>query len=267
LKEKSRNISIYYYFIRDKRVNGTLFYCFEYFEFLNRFNNAYFYIYDISEKDLEFVKNIFRKRYNFKDEILEKIIPINSLIGVYNSQSQKNLILDTRTFNKLFPLIKEDIYVFMSGGNNHYDEKKILNMPKSKIKNIYYYGSYEYQNYEIFEYLKFNFEIFKKFKNPKNGKIFTSSRLMKEKKDAKDPNKFFNIFEEYEKFKYIHNLRDVNNRFIPECFFYERELEFVNEIKEIDSAVLRYEDCLNRNLEKYKLTKDDKIIQGILNDN
>jgi len=260
LKEKLHN-SVYYYFIKDKKINGTLFYCFEYFEFLNNYRDTYFYIYDISKEDLEFVKNIFKNKYNFNEEILEKIIPINNIREIYNSQGYKNLILDIRTFNKISPFLKNDIYAFVNERGNLF---------KSKIKKIFYYGSYDYQSYDIYNILKFNFNIFKPFENPKNGKEFISAGNLKnlpKNVDKKKPNEFFNIFKEYEKFKYIHNYLDVNNRFIVECFFYERELEFVNEIKVIDSAVLRYEDCLNGNLEEYKLTKDDKIIQGILNDN
>jgi len=257
-------VSVYYYAIKDKKINGTLFYCFEYFEFLNKFIDTYYYIYDMSDEDLEFVKNVFREKYDFDENLLDKIKNINNIREIYASQNKRNLILDTRTFNKFFPLIKNNLYVFMSGGNAYYDEKTALNMPKSKIKNIKYYGSYDYQNYEIFEYLKFNFDIFKKFDNPKNGKKFISSCQMKEGKDSKKPNLFYNIFKDYEKFKYIHDLRDVNNRFIVECFHYDRELEFINEIDEIDSSILRYDDCRDGNILRYKLDKNDKIIKDIL---
>jgi len=258
-------ISVYYHFLKNKKVNGTLFYCFEYFEFLNRFEDTYFYIHKINEEDLEFVKNIFKERYEFDHTLLDKIIATDDIKSVYKSQSPKNLCLDIRTFDTIGPLIQGDFYVFVNGNN---DQSEYV-LTRSKMKNIKYYGSYEYQNFDEYNILKLNFDIFKKFDSPSESEQFESSGGMKNirNKHSKKPSTFINIFEKYKTFKYIHNTMDTNNRFIPECFYYGRELEFVDECKIQDSSIFRYNDCKSGNLNKYRLDKDDKIIQDILNDN
>jgi len=256
-----QGISVYYHFLKDKKVNGTLFYCFEYFEYLSRYEkNTYFLIYQINSEDLEFVKNIFKSKYNFDYILLDRIISINSIKEIYEFQGLKNLILDIRTFNSVYSLIQGSIFAFVN-------ERGAL--PRSKMKNIYFYGSYDYQSYDIYCTLKFNFDIFKQSNNPLNGKVFTSGGLLNKlgRENSKKPNEFFNIFDEYESFRYIHNTLDVNNRFIVECFYYNRDLEFVQEIRLRDSAVIRFEDCIRGHIMKYRLDYFDRIVQDILDDN
>ena len=261
---KNLKISVYYHFLKDKKINGTLFYCFEYFVFLNKFNDTYYYIHKIDTKDLEFVKEVFKTKYDFDHKLLDKIIPVNAISEIYKSQGNKNLCLDVLSFNSIHPFIQNNFYVFENGNSGG----KYFKPQKSKIKNIKYYGSYNYQQYEKYCTLKLNFDIFKKFEEPIEDNCFTSMGMVKNTKDknTKKSNVFINIFEKYKRFKYIHNILDANNRIIPECFFYKRELEFVDECKIIDSAVLRYEDCRKGNLKNYWLSKDDEIIQDILDD-
>jgi len=263
--QNNQKISVYYHFLKDKKINGTLFYCFEYFAFLNKFRDTYYYIHKIDENDLEFIKSIFKLKYDFNYKLLDRIIAINSISEIYKSQGDKNLCLDILSFNSVHPFIQNDFYVFENGNSGGPNFRP----SKSKIKNIKYYGSYDYQQYEEYCILKLNFDIFKNFEEPKNNDCFISMGMTKNSKDknTKKPNTFINIFEKYKKFKYIHNILDADNRFIPECFFYKRDLKFIDECKIIDSAVLRYNDCKNGNLKNYWLDENDKIIQDILNDN
>ena len=253
------NVSIYYHFIKDKKINGTLFYCFEYFIFLNIYKDTFFYIYQIGERDLEFIKNVFKKKYNFNFDLLDKIKPINNIKELYKSQGYKNIFLDVRSFYNIGSLIQNKCYVFVNENDKKYPHR-------NTSKDVSFYGCYEYQDYDFYNILKLNFDIFREFDSvPDNEEHFISAGKMG--RVTKEPNKFINIFKEYSKFMYIHNIKDTNNRFIPECFFYNKDVEFVNEIDIKDSSIIRYNDCKAGNLKNYWLSKEDKIIQDVLNDN
>lgn len=267
------NISIFYYLIKNKKINGSLFYCFEHFVFLNKYKHTTFFLYDCSEEDLTLVVDIFKDRYNFDYCILDRIVIVNSVTELYKIESDKCLFLDTRSFEKVFRFttIKECLVYC----NDYF--KPI----KSKFKKIKYYGYYDYQNFEVEQMLQINFDIFKPIKNKKTDTAFVSSPYTDQSKlipflDIKEPNIITkgaenhhkNLFEKFDTL-YIYQIRhDVNNRAIPEAFFYSKKV--VVKYKDntfIDSVKLRYDDCMDGNLKKYWLDDNNKIIKSMLEQN
>jgi len=264
-------LGVFYHIIEHKIVNGSLFYAFEYFEFLNKFEDTYLFLFTNNDH-LENILKYLKQRYTSKN--WNKIIQINNIKELYNCNVNKALFLDTRSFHNIYCFLKTtEVLVY----NSSYVFNKTL--PKSKLKNIYYFGYYYYQDYEIQQLLQINFECFKDIDKSDN-KTFISSGTLNDKlvkniiQDynddkylLKDNMKFYNnIFESFDKLIYIHNFLDTNNRLIVESFYYGKEVEYIHYNSNLrkDSSFFRYLDCKAGNIKKYYLTKDNKIIKKML---
>ena len=143
--------NILYAFQEHKKINGTLFYCFEYFVFLKeRDPSVVFNIYKITAQDLDMIKDVFVSRYNFNCKILNDILPVNNIRDLAKLKNIKTLILDVNTLRQSYIFIKNDIICYANKGY-----QKI----QSKDKEISYFGYYNYQNYGHKCRLKFYFDI------------------------------------------------------------------------------------------------------------
>jgi hypothetical protein len=260
-------VGVVYKFKPKNKINGTLFYCFEYFKFLEKFCDCKFYITDISTKDLELVNKIFEEKYNTN---LNNIIPIKT-IDLYRLNLNKTLILDIHTFYNVKEFLTNEIHCFSN------DEHEVFRYKNER--KVIYYGSYNYQNYDVFSYLKLNFGIFKQF--DKSGEAIFISALNQEyiknelpRWKRTFPNKEIilkknyegrgNIFELIDSVHYVHTGRDTNNRIIPESFYYGKKITYENRHVETDSISFRTEDILKNGLKNYTLTEEDEVIKGML---
>ena len=266
---------ILYNFITQKKVNGTLFYCFEYFIFLNKFKYTEFWIYDISEKDFKYIIEIFKNKYNFDHKLLKqiKIFHIKDALKA----PEKVIILDNRTYENLrlfFP--NSQVLWHKTEGSNEFITTK------THEKDITF-GSYSYQKYEVHQHLQFHFDIYKKLEKSEN-KIFISSLSITEEQTKKylfsynvlyNENKIFfkndnkhhkNLFENFNVLLYVknHNI-DTNNRLIVESYFYDKIIILVDK-EQNDSAFLRLKKLNEYGIEPFVLTKENKLIQEYLNE-
>lgn len=260
-------IGVVYKFKPKNKLNGTLFYCFEYFKFLKKYCDCKFYITDLNEKDLNLVKRIFREKY---DTDLEGIIPIKT-VELYKLNLDRTLILDIHTFYNVKEFLTNEIHCF---SNDCHEMFRYKNNRK-----VIYYGSYSYQRYDVFNYLKLNFDIFKKFDSFENS-VFISAlneehlrnqkskyveRFSDKNVIIKDRNSGIgNIFEVVDSIHYLHNGRDTNNRIIPEAFYYKKKITFESFYPEVDSSLLRFEDIQNNGLLNYTLSENDEMIKSCL---
>lgn len=261
--------AVLYYFKNHKKINGTLFYCFEYFIFARKSDpNVRFIIYDISPADLKNVCAIFIEKYIFKHEWLKDIVAKNSVNELYQLKVQKILVLDIHTLEKLYYFLRADIVCYSNDTHQ---------MTRSHQKKITYYGHYQYQNYDYDVRLKFNFDIFKPLQKVKKGRLFISSRLFnyddfeipKELRHLKPlykhPNNHVsNLFEQFEDVFYFHSSLDKNNRLIPECFFYQKKIYIEFNGIYNDSVYLRYKDIMDSGLDNYKLNSEDPMLGDFL---
>jgi hypothetical protein len=248
------------------KINGSLFYCFEYFKFLRNFVDVKFYIVDISKNDYDLVLKMFSEKYNTD---FQNIITIKS-IDLLRIKLDKTLILDIKTFYDCKEFLTNDIHCFSNEEHSFFRYKN--------NKKVTYYGSYDYQNYDLFCYLKLNFSIFKIMdKNPEG--VFISSRNIKYIEIHKDEwfkkfkkpiilkkiqNGFGNIFEMIDTVCYVHTERDTNNRIIPEAFFYNKNVFIEKRCDIIDSTILRYDDIMKNGLKNYTLDETDLMIRSCL---
>ena len=113
-------------------------------------------------------------------------------------------------------------------------------------RSVTYYGSYDYQNYDVFNYLKLNFSIFKDI--IKSGdKTFVSgvypflglekyldmdNVIKKEHYMGRG-----DLFELISSVVYIHSSLDTNNRIIPEAFYYSKKIKIIEELENIIDSV------------------------------
>ncbi len=259
--------SVIYTFIDANKINGSLFYCYEYFLILDELSNSKFIITDIyKEEDKKLIQEAINDKY--KEEYQKDIIFINKKTDIYKETKEymKCLILDINTYMNVYQLLapkKENQYVFI---DEYYKKFNIPNLYNS-------YGSYYYQEpYGKFYYLKLGFKYHKECSC--GEKTFISSRdteyIKKYEKDnillKSEHSILKNLFNKINKIVYIHLKLDTNNRIIPEAFYHNKEVEIINELKDIkDSTELRYFDILKNGLDNYTLTENDELIKEIIN--
>lgn len=251
-------IGVVYKFQPYNKLNGSLFYCFEYATFLR----ANLYLVDINEKDLALVKDILLSKYSAP---VENIVSVSST-QLYFLKLDATLILDVKTFYRCKEFLTGDIHVF---SNEPHDMFRYKNG-----RNVTYYGSYDYQNYDVFNYLKLNFNIFDTLKKQGNG-VFISGAHIPDGYQYPDPNRrvivkkhdqgFGNLFEMVDTVHYIHSGMDTNNRIIPEAFYYNKTVTIEDNAPHvIDSATLRYNDIIKNGLGNYTLTNEDEMVKACL---
>ena len=254
---------ILYYFLNNKPINGSLFYCFEYFIFLNDYKDTEFWIYGIAEKQLNNIKQIFINKYDFEINLLNKIKCCK--IKDFTKKFSKVIILDNNTYNNLRGFLKSKVLL-------HNTNNKSL---KNKNIDDIVFGSYYYQNRDVKQHLQFHFKIFKKLINVKDNifisfpertleqslKYLKSKNILVHKKTFIKNNKHtFNLFENFNTFVYIHNIFDTNNRLIVESFYYDKKIIIFDDFKK-DSINIRYKELNNKGIDYFKLTLNNKLIK------
>lgn len=258
-------LGVVYKFKPHNKINGTLFYCFEYFKFLRKFVDAKFYIVGISARDLENVLTIFEEKYN---TTFDNIIPIK-ITDLYKLGLDQTIILDIMSFY--------DCKEFLTGNIHCYSNESHDVFRYKNHRTVTYYGSYDYQNYDVFSYLKLNFEIFKPFESvpgvfvsaPDQKHIGLNLEIYKQKFKKpiilkKNYEGNGNIFEMIDAVHYVHTSQDRDNRIIPEAFYYGKIVTIEDLYPIIDSAQLRFQDCAENGLKNYTLTEQDEIVQACL---
>jgi hypothetical protein len=170
-----------------------------------------------------------------------------------------------------------DCKEFLTGEVHCYSNESHEMFRYKNDRTVTYYGSYDYQNYDVFSYLKLNFEIFKPF-GSKPGVFISSPDHNWIKSNLEHYKELFkrpiilkkhhigngNIFDMIDAVHYVHTSQDRDNRIIPEAFYYGKEITIEDRYPIIDSVQLRYRDCIENGLVNYTLTEDDAMVQACL---
>lgn len=261
------NYGVVYKFKPHNKINGTLFYCFEYFKFLRKFVDAKFYIVGITEQDLNLVTGILSDKYN---TTVDNLIPV-TLTELYKIKLDRTLILDINTFYDCKEFLTNEIHCF---SNDTHDMFRYKN-----DRTVTYYGLYPYQRYDVECVLKLNFEIFRPLQQQGHG-VFISAldqkyvriRMAQWKEQFNKPitvkkshGGVGNLFDYIDSVHYVHTERDTNNRIIPEAFFYNKTVTLEEPYNlPVDSIRLRYNDIVANGLGNYTLTDTDPMVQACL---
>lgn len=267
-----------------KKINGTLFYCFEYFVFLKRYikdlkfiflydsAGAYFRVTD-DYTDIEYFKSIFKEKYNFDHEYLNDIIPLKPL--EFMRASIKNaMMFDVHSYKVCLDYLGRTKNVLLYC--NKPEGKQYLNRRPERDT---FYGWYE--NYQFFN-KKTRLKMYRnihKTTDVSGDKIFITSPNADNKKIAeklnldlnniytKEPNKHItNLFEKICKIVYWHSGdNDANNRMIVEAFIHNIPIEIYDNGFKNDSVYDRKVLIETNRVDELMLSEDDLMIQDFLN--
>lgn len=259
---------VIYVFKNHRKINGSLFYCFEYFLYSWQFDkNIKYFISNIDEKNFQKVLHIFSERYHFGPEVLENIVRIEKKVDFYSLKLSKVLYLDVHSFQQVHFVLPCETLCYSDEPHE---------MERSKLKDVVYYGYYHYQPFDKKEKLKFFFDAYKEIKKGKNAMFVTSQNFMYEKAIIpselqekklfyKKPNDHFSdLFEQFDTLFYVHTHRDTNNRLVPESYFYNKKVYIQYTDLQRDSIYYRDQEIREKGLVPYTLSQNDQIISDFL---
>jgi len=223
---------------------GIFFYTIEYYNYLlnNNFN-----IYLITSFPRSIYNFYIRDKYNIEKlnkKFFKNIIYIKNHDTIFDIENL--IILDYTTFNNL-----KEKFIFRKLFYNYGNDLDSLNESfyekyQNFKKEVITFGDKELELKVDYHYpLCLDFSIFKEIKKISNNVFYEkkSNNIFDRKRGLKNFHKIFN--------KYIYDIKDFYdraNRLIPECKFYNKEIELINYNKN-DSILLRY----NRSWKDYDL--------------
>lgn len=258
---------VIYKFKTHKKLNGTLFYCYEYCQFLRNWVDAKLYLVGISPDDLRLVETLFAQKYNHP---INNIVPVERVTDVYKLKLDKTVILDVDTFYGFKEFLTNDIFCY---SNDTHPMFRYAN-----DRRVTYFGSYDYQPRDVFSYLKLGMSMFKTCGSQRG--VFISS--MNSDYIAKNMNSWRrsfdcpiilkkpqdgvgNLFDYIDSVHYVHTSRDKNNRIIPEAFFHNKQVTIERPYPlDTDSVQLRFDDITSNGLANYMLDETDQLITSCL---
>jgi len=222
------NILFYHLFF----LNGNIFYSIEYSYYLKNYYKTIIMV--PSQKFLDSLYEKWIEKYNKEKlyKILKKVIFIKE--DSCKIISKNLLILDYSSFQKLDKNVFAQKIIYNYGD----DEKSLKHQLRSK--RVITIGDYQIGCKVDHHYpLCLNFKLFKTLDEilPIKEDVFHEYKnedIMDRKRNIKDFHSSFNklIFEK-------HNFWERANRIIPECKFYNKEIELITD-DPFDSANLRY---------------------------
>lgn len=261
---------VVYKFQKHNKLNGTVFYCFEYFCFLKNHIDCKFYVVGASDRDISLLKSMFAAKYELNNNELGGIISIKTT-ELYSLNLDRTLILDVKTFYSVKAFLTNEVFCF--------SDKTHDKFRYSDSRTVKYFGSYLYQEYDEYCLLKLNFDIFKQYDVQENG-VFLSCpnyHILEENK-AKYKERFDgqkiiekkhflghgDLFRLVDTVLYIHTIIDTNNRIIPEAFHYRCVITIDEHCEVEDSVKLRFDDISANGLGGYTLRENDIMVRSMM---
>lgn len=257
---------VVYKFKPHNKLNGTLFYCYEYYRFLVDLGvDVEFYIIDIDQANIRLVDEVFDQKYkNYNG-----FTPVRSVIDLYKLKLEKTLFLDVDSFYRCKEFCTGDIHCFSNELHDNYQYRD--------NRHVTFYGIYHYQIFDVECMLKLNFSIFKECKSEPG--VFVScldpthikNNINRYKREFERPiilkkshSGQGNLFDYIDHVHYVHVQRDTNNRIIPEAFYHGKSVSVEEVYNENDSIMMRYNDIIENGLSNYTLTEDDEMVKACL---
>jgi len=259
-------IGVVYKFKPHNKLNGTLFYCYEYYRFLKTLVDVKFYIVGITDGDRQLINKVFSEKYV---DYVDEIVPVQRIVDLYRIKLQQTLILDVHTFYMCKEFLTGRIHCFSNETHDMYKYKD--------LREVIFYGIYSYQRYNVKNMLKLNFDIFKPCET-KSGVFISCLDQTHLKDNIRKYEKQFdkpiilkqshsgqgNLFDLIDHVHYVHVQQDTNNRIIPEAFHHNKTVTIEEVYTYKDSIRMRYDDILENGLSTYTLTYDDEMVKACL---
>ena len=256
-----------------KPINGTMFYCFEYYVFLKQYCPDLKFIHlSSSQPTVDYFKEIFIDKYQFDMALLDDVIPLNR-IQLMSSVIKCVIMFDVRSY------IEAKDYLGRASKVLLYCNKE-EGMPYLNYRsNHTFYGWYDsYQAYNVKNRLKLYPAIHKIFLDRPGNKTLVSSPngdnaaianmlgLDMDNVLIKKPKVHFTgLFERINKIVYYHvGKNDANNRIIVEAAIHDMDIDVHINGHESDSVYDRYNVIKSGNVSELLLTEDDRMVQDFL---
>ena len=129
--------AVLYNFITHKKINGTLFYCFEYFCLLKKYNSDIkFVIFNCSFDDLNYIKSIFNDKYSFNEQFLDDIIVIQRYSDIIKLKLKNVLTLDVRTYETLYAFLQKSKIFAYANDSHQFLNKNLKKKGASSMKTL-----------------------------------------------------------------------------------------------------------------------------------
>lgn len=264
-----------------KKINGTLFYCFEYYTFLKQYipDLKFIFVWGFSPlnlwkngPELDYFKEVFKDKYNFDHTILNDIVAMTP-IEYMKSHVTNAAMFDVHSYKMVQDFLGRTKNVLL-----------YCNKPDGKLyfgkrpERDTFYGWYDgYQFYNVKTRLKIYKEMHK-VSNTRGTKAFISSpngdnlAIAKElnmKLDDvyfKEANKHYNnLFEQIGKIVYWHTgSNDANNRMIVEACIHNMPIEIYTNGHEGDSVYDRKTLIEQGRVSEFFLTEDDAMVKDFI---
>lgn len=261
-------VGVVYKFSAYNKVNGSLFYCYEYCQYLRNFCDCVLYIVNASPNDALTISALFDAKYTVPTNNIKYL---SRVTDIYRERLDKTLVLDINTFNATRAFLTNEILCYSNSTHEMFQYKD--------GRHVTYFGSYDYQRFDVFSYLKLNFDLFKPCKH--GDGVFISGTdvtymtareheyialfspkpiILKSKVGG-----IGDIFDHIDSVHYVHTKQDKNNRIIPEAFFHNKMVTMSSPLNiPIDSAQLRYDDITANGLSGYTISEQDNMVQACL---
>ena len=262
-------IKIIYKWQPFNKINGTLFYSFEYLiQLLLLDKEIEFCIYNITDiNDIKMIIASFKDKYDGLDNVLNFIKYYPSGLQLAKLKDDcKIMFFDVYTFNDIGLFYKDNIKTLYINNNYANTSKQLIKQP-----NTQYFGYYDYQIVDE----NFNKSILKvgcKFQKrfSKGNNIFINENV-KESNIPYERNHIYkqhdkihkNLFDNIYKIIYIHNKIDTNNRIIVEGLYHQKEVMIIDITPLNDSVKHRFE-LGKQNIDQLILNEKDLMIQYII---
>lgn len=274
---------IIYFGYTQPHINGSVIDSFEYFYTLWGQDKSIKYIFvDASLSVLTFIHDFLKSRYIINEDCLKNVIAVKKTLLMLN-KFDKILVTDSQTMM----LMKQTLPIQSL-------EKHILtefNDPIYYVKDAIFYNEMPDNSFgEVNYYTKMRFDILRKPKKQKNklyvnmpkygtgGKSSDKIHFLRKIQETIDLYNLggyidkgtglnSNIFEEFSHYMYIKTLNwtDPRPRMFHECYYFNIPIIYYNKYNIKDGSYQRYYELMENGLENRHLTKDDQIIQNILN--
>ena len=227
--------------------------------------------------------SIFKNRYDLSDvKGFEENILVIDFKYLLKNIFDKLLVIDLITISKTRGLVRAKEIIVISNINKSLEDIDNYRY-SSELYNVKYYGEmpfhYKDSNYKM----KFLFDKFKDLKKVEEGiyvnipdynkidsldkyALVESLNLPQKPLIFKDGKHRNNLFEKFDTYLYYHinGWFDPHPRLIIECFFYGKEIIYINNLQIKDGSYYRYRDLLENGIGERELTKDDEIIQQFI---
>jgi len=267
---------IIYYRSKSVRINGSLVDNFEYFYTLWESDKSIQFLFVNATKSIMYnIKLFLSNRYNIDLDCFKNIksISIFEFISTKFTIVYTSDLLTMQFFNETLVQSKNKYFITE------------LNNPEYIVKNgIYYSEMKDNRIKDDIEYrTKMRFDLLKKPKI-QNKVLYVNAPMSKDpfteiinnikhkynliETLKKTNTNFENIFEKFSHYLYIKTLEynDPRPRMFHECYYLNIPYEYYNTNNIKDGSWYRYWELQKNGLEGRFLTKDDEIIQRILND-